>query len=232
MIKLLLFGKQLLLFIIIAWSLLAFVSYNVLTVEATIEEKDIREMEFVNDDNDDYGLKAIAIEQECKDNDGQWTDGTWCKFDKDKTEDEKKFENQLEDRGLMYLYQDKESGSDEWEKYQEEKSVEKAAKEDAICDNEDADTTDIKLCMSEQRILIEQSDKINEKICDKVDGKWTKDGCETDHDGPKADRFHELQDETPGAIVYDRSSNEEEPVVEDYGNTVSESETDNESIDQ
>ena len=38
MIKLLLSGKQLLLFIIVAWSLLAFVSYNVLTVEAA--EKD------------------------------------------------------------------------------------------------------------------------------------------------------------------------------------------------
>ena len=38
LIKLLLSGKQLLLFMIIAWSLLAFVSYNVLTVEAAEKE--------------------------------------------------------------------------------------------------------------------------------------------------------------------------------------------------
>ena len=158
--------------IIFAWSLLAFVGYNVLTVEASQEKKDIpdniREMKFTNDDLDDYGLKEIAIEQECKDNGGQWKDDAWCKFDKIGGNDEIKFEHQLENRGLMYYYADKEALGEEWGKYQNEKyekslkgeqeyqkyvaeQEEKAAKEDAICDNEDADTTDVKLCMSEDR---------------------------------------------------------------------------------
>jgi hypothetical protein len=79
----------------------------------------IRDMKFTNDDEDDTGLKPIAIEQACKDNNGEWKDNDWCKFDKEQNEVE--FEHQLEDRGLMYYYQDKESGSDEWEKYQQEK---------------------------------------------------------------------------------------------------------------
>ena len=233
MIKLLLFGKQLLLFIIIAWSLLTFVSYNVLTVEATIEEKDISKMKFVDDDLDDYGLKEIAIEQECKDNGGQWKDDAWCKFDKIGGNDEIKFEHQLEDRGLMYYYADKEALGDEWGKYQNEKyeksqkgveeyekyvaeQEEKAAKEDALCDNEDADSTNVKGCMSVKR---EQQMENIEKACDKVNGKMTKDGCNTDGSGdtPKADRFNDelmkLEEETGYPSI-------KEEVIEDYGNTV------------
>ena len=41
LIKLLLSGKQLLLFMIIAWSLLVFVGYNVLTVEASTSQRKI-----------------------------------------------------------------------------------------------------------------------------------------------------------------------------------------------
>ena len=83
----------------------------------------IRGMEFTNDDNDDTGLKPIAIEQACKDNGGEWKENIWCKFDKDKTGDEVEFEHQLEDRGLMYYYDDSEEAgfSDEWEKYEQEK---------------------------------------------------------------------------------------------------------------
>ena len=118
--------KKFIPYIIIAWSLLVFVGYNVLTVEAA-EEKDmvdaLREMKFVNDDEDDTGLKSIAIEQACKDNDGQWKDNSWCKFDKDKTGDEVEFEHQLEDRGLTYYYADVAEAefSEEWDKYQQEK---------------------------------------------------------------------------------------------------------------
>jgi len=68
---------------------------------------------------------------------------------------------------------------------------EKAAWEDAVCDNEDADSTDVKMCMSDKR---EQQMKNIEKTCDKVDGKMTKDGfCDTDGSGdtPKADRFND-----------------------------------------
>ena len=116
------YEKQLL--IVLLWSVILFIGYHVMTVQAD-EKEDmvdaIREMKFTNDDNDDYGLKGYAIEQACKDNGGQWKDNSWCKFDKDKTGDEVEFEHQLEDRGLTYYYDDKESGSDEWEKYQQKK---------------------------------------------------------------------------------------------------------------
>ena len=159
--------------------LFLFLGYNVLTTEATIEEKDISKMKFVNDDLDDYGLKNIAIEQECKDNGGEWKDNSWCKFNKAQTGDEKKFEHQLEDRGLSYYYADAaEAGSEEWDKYQQEKyeaeQEEIAAKEDDICDDEDADITNIKLCMSEDI----QLEKELKKACDADDNaKWTETGC-------------------------------------------------------
>ena len=198
--------------IIIAWTLLIFVGYNVLSAEA-VEKEDIRKMNFVNDDEDDYGLKDMAIEQACKDTGGQLKDyNTWCYFDKKgkAAGNEAEFEHQLEDRGLSNLYYDKEDGSDEWEKYQAEKQ-EKSLKGE----------------QEYQKYVVKQSDKINENICKKVDGKWTNEkicdfGKETD--GPKADKFFELLDETPGAIIYDTSNNElyEEPtpVIEDWGNTV------------
>ena len=187
--------KSNILFIVAMWSLLVFVGYNVLTVEASQEEtgecRSVTEPDdsfYCNDfDWEPYTPDRGSVEKMCG------ASGDYAKNPKncDKAYDLVK------------------------------KQEEKAAKEDAICDGEDADTTDVKGCMSEGR----QSDKINEKICNKVDGKWTdKGGCETDHDGPKADRFHELQDETPGAIVYDQNSSNEE-VIEDWGNTVS---TDNE----
>ncbi len=96
--------------------------------------------------------------------------------------------------------------------------VEAAAIEDDICDDEDADTTDIKGCMSDKR---EQQLKNIEKTCDKVDGKMTKDGCDTDGSGdtPKADKFNEELDEIEKETGYP-SIKEELPVIEDYGNTV------------
>jgi hypothetical protein len=58
--------------------------------------------------------------------------------------------------------------------------------EDAVCDNEDADTTNVKMCMSDKR---EQQIKNVEDVCDEVGGEMKKDGCHTDHDGPMADEF-------------------------------------------
>ncbi|HJT85166.1 MAG TPA: hypothetical protein VJ697_11855 [Nitrososphaeraceae archaeon] len=58
--------------------------------------------------------------------------------------------------------------------------------EDAVCDSEDADTTNVKMCMSDKR---EQQIKNIENVCDEVGGKMKKDGCHTDHDGPMADEF-------------------------------------------
>ena len=147
------------------WSAFIFIGYNILTAEATVE-KDLRDtisgMKFVNDDLDDYGLKDIAIEQACEDNGGEWKDGAWCKFDKDEQAngDEVELEHQMAERGLDYYYNDKEALGEEWSKYEQEKSersVEIAAQEDALCDNEDADTTDIKACMSEQKRELTQS---------------------------------------------------------------------------
>ena len=74
-----------------------------------------------------------------------------------------------------------------------------------------------------EKAIAKQSDKINEKICKKVDGKWTKEGCDfgKETDGPKADKFFEEQSKEPGAIVYDWSNNNDElyeeptPVIED-----------------
>ena len=67
------YEKQIL--IVLLWSILIFIGYNVLTVQAD-EKEDmadaLREMKFTNDDLDYYGLKSIAIEQACKDNGGQW----------------------------------------------------------------------------------------------------------------------------------------------------------------
>ena len=114
------YEKQIL--IVLLWSVLAFIGYNILTAQAAVVEKDVlREMKFTNDDLDDYGLKEMAIEQACKDNGGQWKDNNWCKFDKIGEQDEVEFEHQLEERGLSYYYADKEYLGDEWDKYQQEK---------------------------------------------------------------------------------------------------------------
>jgi hypothetical protein len=64
-----------------------------------------------------------------------------------------------------------------------------AAIEDAVCNNEDADTTNVKSCMSDKRE--KQMEDIKD-VCDKVGGVMSKDGCATDSDGPKADKFEEL----------------------------------------
>ena len=72
--------------------------------------------------------------------DGEWKDSE-CKFEKDgmemgkpysKEQYQVDFEHYIADKGLSDYYYE-----------------EIAAKEDAICDNEDADSTDIKTCKSE-----------------------------------------------------------------------------------
>ena len=122
MIKLLLSGTQLLLFIIIAWNLLAFVSYNVLTVSATTEKDLNKEYTWTGPD----GHKDKVTLQDFELEDIPDT----CDASEDYNRNEKL---------CNVLY--------DWEK----EVKEKAAKEDAICDNEDADTTSIELCMSEDR---------------------------------------------------------------------------------
>ena len=118
----------------------------------------------------------------------------WCKFDKDKTGDEKKFEHQLADRGLDYYYADAAEAelSDEWDKYQLEKSQsaakqdEKIAQEDDLCDDEDADTTDIKECKTESQMSkgidettgeasVDSNKAKLKKICTNLYGDWSND---------------------------------------------------------
>ena len=120
----------------------------------------IREMKFVNDDLDDYGLKHIAIEQACKDNGGQWKDDSWCKFDKDKTGDEVEFEHQLADRGLDNYFGDMKDagfGGEEFDKYEQEK-YEKSQKGE----------------QEYQKYVAEQEDKKIENACDKAGLKMDK----------------------------------------------------------
>lgn len=93
---------------------------------------------------------------------------------------------------------------------------------------------------------LDQRDKKLENICNKVDGKWTKEGCDTDGgDTPKADRFYELVDKEPGATIQDGEygvipfqtpepeddkvkQEDSPPVIEDWGNTVETTDTDDE----
>ena len=73
-----------------------------------------------------------------------------------------------------------------------------AAKEDAICDNEDADTTDIKICMSQVR-KHQVENNLDKEECKEVNGEWKNGGCN----------------------FYEDEQNHEQQVIEDYGNTVS-----------
>ena len=91
---------------------------------------------------------------------------------------------------------------------------EAAAIEDAICDDEDADRTDVYGCMSDKR---KQQMKNIEKVCDEVDGKMTKDGCVTDSDGPKADKFEEKMNEI---AIEEREKEGSTNVIEDWRNEV------------
>ena len=225
-------------YLVIAWSLLAFVGYNLLSVEAK-EKNDvpnIREMKFVNDDLDDYGLKDMALEQACKDNGGQWKESAWCKFDKIGGNDEIKFEHEMAERGLDYYYYDFEYGNDEWQKIQNEKyekslkgeqeyqkyvakQEEIAAQEDAICDNEDADTTDIKLCMAEER-LQQSAFNIGKEECKQVNGDWKKDRC----------TYYE--DEQQEQEDLERAQTEQLPVIEDWSNEVYPTTTTTEEVEE
>jgi hypothetical protein len=186
------YEKQIL--IVLLWSVLIFIGYNVLTAEAS-EKEDKKVCE-------DYG--------------GEWKKSAnsggerWCNFDNDK------------DRQAYSIrpgYTLDGTGSDaEYGRLDLDVSDEEAAaQEDAICDDEDADYTNIKICMSDKR---EQQLKNIEKACDKVDGKMTKDGCDTDGSGdtPKADKFHEELDQIEKETGYPSIE------TEDWRNEVYESE--------
>jgi len=165
-------------------------------------------MKFVNDDEDDTGLKPVAIKQACKDNGGQWKDNDWCKFDKDKTGNEKEFEHQLEDRGLMYYYDDKESGSDEWEKYQQEKQEKEICKnyngewlinanECKFDDNGDQDSVDFDHTMEEKGLW-------DDYVADKR--PYNPNDVDSDNDGIYDDE--ELSEEEEKALAKSKGADE------------------------
>ena len=184
MIKLLLSGKQLLLFIVIAGSLLVFVGYNVLTVEAA-EEKDCSS---ISEPDDDFYCKEFD----------------WGPFHPDK-----QFVEELRDASEDYAKNPKHC--DKAYKLVE-KAEEKAAKEDALCDNEDADTTDIKTCMSEDR-LQQAAFNIGKEECKEANGDWKKDRC----------TYYEYEQQEQEDL--ERAQTESLPVIEDWGNTVSETDS-------
>lgn len=150
--------------IVLLWSVLIFIGYNVLTAEAS--EKDDKKV--------------------CESYNGKWTksssgDDRYCHFDNDK------------DRQLYVIRPgdsldgtgfDAEAGRIDLDMSDEEA----ANIEDDICDDENADSTDVYGCMSDKR---KNQMKDIENTCDDVGGKMTKDGCETDGDGPMADEFEE-----------------------------------------
>jgi hypothetical protein len=111
--------------------------------------------------------KKETPQQVCKDNSGEWKDGT-CNFSKDEKAkgDDDGFNHSMEEAGL-------------WDGY-----------------------------------ALDQRDKKLENICNKVDGKWAKGvGCDTGGgDTPKADRFNELVDKTPGTVIIDPQSGGVVPV--------------------
>jgi hypothetical protein len=176
---------------IIAWSLLFYVGYNVLTVEATEKEDKKVCTSYGGEWKETIRVDVSGNEKGSGDNQ--------CQFDNDK---DLQLYSIRPGKSLDGTGSDAEYGrldlgiSDE----------EAAAQEDAICDDEDAGTTNVKLCMSDKREL-EQRDKKLENICNKVDGEWTKEGCDVGGgDTPKADKFNELVDKEPGATIIDPES--------------------------
>jgi hypothetical protein len=228
-IKLLLSGKQLLLLIIIAWSLLAFVSYNVLTVEASTDKEKY--------DYDSYEEYNEIVEPICKEHGGKIDYGSGeCMFKNDSRNKAIIFEKELDDRGLGADYTAEEEAS-----WNQKEAEEKAAKEDAICDNEDADTTSIELCMSDRRQQ-QAAHNYDKESCEQVNGDWNKkkgSGCTfyedeqqdildaaeeqrkiIDEEEQKAlaaiDEYNALQAQTQQEVIEDwgnRITNDEEEVI-------------------
>ena len=94
----------------------------------------------------------------CKENGGEWEDGT-CDF---KTDDEDKADQFMEDVVKI-----------------EEFEEEKAALEDALCDDEDAETTNIPLCKSNDLALGQAfAEKYNKENCEDNNGEWIDGECD------------------------------------------------------
>lgn len=160
---------------------------NVFAQEISIEEREARIDALCDDEDSDTTLIEACKSEERK--------------EKDIEEGGKLLEESAKKMASYYEKQDREK--------------EKAAKEDAICDDEDAKTTKIDMCKAkdedEKPVPVNKltpqvkvsaatnkdlrEDEEVKEVCDEVGGKMTKDGCHTDHDGPMADKFEELMTE-------------------------------------
>ena len=262
--------------VIVMWSLLVFVGYNVLTVEATTES--IKEICVSHDgkwkDNEckfedgiemgkkyskeqyqadfdhyiaDNGLtdKKAAdegkkydsyeeyneiVEPICKEHGGKIDYGSGeCMFKNDARNKAINFEKELDDRGLGADYTAEEEAS-----WNQKEAEEKAADEDAICDDEDADTTDIKLCMSDRRQQ-QAAHNYDKESCEQVNGDWNKkknSGCTFYEDEQQdildtAEEQRKIIDEEEQKALaaideYNalQAQAQQEEVIEDWGNTV------------
>ncbi len=200
---------------IIAWSLLVFVGYNVLTVEAT--EKDDKKV------CESYGGKWK--ETMMADGSGRSSGERWCHID-----------NEIDQQ--RYIIRPGNSldgtGSDA-ELGREDLGPELTARiEDELCDDEDADTTDIKECMSgaRQQQLEHNYDK---KSCEDANGDWNKkkgSGCTFYEDEQQdildaAEEQRKIIDEEEQKALaaideYNalQAQAQQEEVSEDWGNTV------------
>ena len=253
MIELLLSGRGNILFIIIAWCLLAFVSYNVLTAEAedfkkSTEKEDKKVCE-------DYGGEWKSIgggDRGCKiDNeqaqglygirpgyshDGTYSDTEYGRIDLDMSDVEA---TAIEDDVCS-----KNKDLDIKVCKEREEAEEKAAQEDAICDNEDADTTDIKLCMSDRRQQ-QLEHNYDKESCEQVNGDWNKkkgSGCTFYEDEQQdildaAEEQRKIIDEEEQKALaaideYNalQAQAQQEEVIEDYSNTVSETNDNDEAV--
>jgi hypothetical protein len=114
LIKLLLSGKQLLLFIIIAWSLLAFVSYNVLTTaEASTEEYDCSTLSEPDDyfycdefDWDGFSPDKEWADEKCDASEDYAKNPKNCDKAYDLVEEKEKEQEKEEDEGKRYVNPD------------------------------------------------------------------------------------------------------------------------------
>lgn len=118
--------------------------------------------------DDEYNKKDL-----CEDNGGNWKDGR-CDF---KTDDEDKADKYTDDVIKVREFEE-----------------EKAAEEDALCDDEDAETTNIPLCKSNDVILGEafakekkSAEETEKEICEKYGGEdsehveWDDGECKFDN---------------------------------------------------
>ena len=215
--------KKFIPYILIAWSLLAFVGYNVLTVEASSDKQSIQK-------------EMCEVNYEAK-----WKDGE-CQFpyQNGPVNDRLEYEEDMMDKGKG-IYED-----------YAQRQEERAADEDAKCDDEDADSTNIKLCMSEEREHHWTDQQIEKKVCEDEGYKWAHNGgCDTKGDTKKWDEVYskvgqklaereeeERQEEAKKEIVNIIKDSEpmnnypitQKPIeeIEDWSNTVSETTNTNE----